>query len=421
MSIRHPLAVFFLMIMAMSFVWSRALLSIAMGFIAIIAILDIEVSPFRIRLLASTKMIRESIRLKPYLWGFALICLLYLFSLLYAGNISEWWKFTHPKLAFILLPLSFALLKSFSRKEVMLIVLCMIFTAVWSSIWVQVAYYSNYELFSKSLGFGGSLPTPSSHIRYSVTIAISMIFCIGFAVENWKLKYNWERVAYILTAVYLFYFLHILSVRSGLVLAYAGIILITFFYLKKLQPWKQVALITMVVAAPVIAYTTLPGFQLKVNYTLYDLGKYQEGDGDNYSDSQRWESWRAGLIIGNEHPVFGIGTGKFRDRLEKYYKENNKPFVWRPQNQWINIFAIFGLLGLIIFCFVIIFPMTFSVFWKTAIFPTVYMMQILLMLVEHSLDSEVGTMLFLVFTLLGLSYHAYLNNEHSTFVSQPSV
>jgi len=414
MSIRHLLAVFILMGIGMSFVWSRALLSIGMGFLAIVAAFDIQVSPFRIKWMLTPKAVYQSIKDKPYMWGFAVFFLLYLVSIIYAGNMSEWWKLTHPKLAFILLPMSFAMLQPFTRKEVMLVIVCLIITAVWSSIWVQVAYYSNYDLFSKSLGFGGSLPTPSSHIRYSVTIAMCIVLCIGFVVENWKLKYNWERLAYGIIAAYLFYFLHVLSVRSGLVLAYTGIILMTIFYMRRIRVWKQIALFGIILLAPFIAYKTLPGFQLKVNYTFFDLNRYVEGQGDDYSDSQRWESWRAGIAIGNEHPLFGIGTGKFRARLDKYYQDENKPYVWRPQNQWINVFAIFGLFGLTVFSFMIIYPMSFRLFWLLPVLPAMYIMQLVLMIVEHPLDSEVGTILFLVLTLLPLSYQAGINEKSTS-------
>ena len=231
-----------------------------------------------------------------------------------------------------------------------------------------------------------------------------MMLCLGFAIENWKVKYTWERWAYGLTAIYLFYFLHILSVRSGIVLAYAGTLILAIFYLRRLKLWKQLVMVTAVLVAPIVAYKTLPGFQMKVNYTLYDLGKFKEGQGDEYSDSQRWQSCRAGLVIGNRHPIFGAGTGKFRSELGDYYKSNLKPYNWRPQNEWINVFAIFGLFGLIVFSFIIIYPMTFSFFWKPPMLPTIYIMQLISMIVEHSLDSEVGTFLFLMITLLGLSY-----------------
>jgi O-antigen ligase len=390
--------------LAMSLVWSRALLSIIPGFLALVAFTDIQINPFRIKWVLTRDALNDSIKSKPYVWVFALFFLLYFVSILYAGNISEWWKLTHLKLHFLILPMCFSLLMPFTRKEYMLIMLCMVITAIWSSIWVQVAYYSQYDLFSKSLGYGGSLPTPINHIRYSVIIALSTVICFAFAADNWKIRYKWERWAYGLAALYQFYFLHVLSVRSGLVLAYAGLLLLILFYMQRMKRWKQLTIIAAILVAPVMAYKSLPGFQLKVNYTLYDLGKFKAGEGEDYSDAERWQSWRAGLILGNRHPVLGTGTGKFRSEMETYYRNELDQESWtRPHNQWINVFVIFGIGGVIVFTFMIIYPMTFSFFWKPPLLAVLYIMQALSMTVEHPLDTTFGTSLFLMTTLLGLS------------------
>ena len=405
MSLRHPIAVVLCMVMAMSLVWSRALLSILPVVLIILTVLEINTKPFRIKWLLTPENIRTLIRYKPFILVFSLYFLLFLLSIIYAGNLSEWWRLTHPKFPFLLIPLAFAMLRPFSRKEYMLVTLCMIVTAVWSTIWVQVAFYSEHYLFSRSLGFGGSLPTPINHIRYSVVIAASMIICLAYAIEGWKIRYAWERWAYGFTAIYLFYFLHVLSVRSGLVIGYAGIFILVLFYLGKLDRWKQIALLGAIIIAPFLAYKFLPGFEQKVNYTLYDLGQFKQDKGAQYSDSERWDSWRAGIIIGNQQPFFGTGTGKFRSELEKYYLEVLKKENWtRPHNQFINVFAEFGLFGLAIFLFTLLYPMTFGLFWRPSLMPALYIMQCVSMLVEHPLDTEFGTVLFLLLTILGLSY-----------------
>lgn len=412
MSLRHPIAVFLMMFLAMSLVWSRALLSIIPGLLLLVTLTDIRVNPFSIKWHVTPGEISSSIKSKPFIWVFALFFLLYLVSIVYAGDLSEWWKLTHIKLHFLLLPFCIALLNPFTLKEYMLIVLCMVLTAVWSSIWVQVAYFSQYDLFSQSLGFGGSLPTPINHIRYSVVIALSMLICFAFAVENWKVKYHWERWVYAITAVYLFYFLHILSVRSGLALGYTGIFILVIFYMRRMSKWGQIAVIGALILAPLIAYKTLPGFELKVRYTLYDLGKFKAGEGSDYSDAERWQSWRAGLVVGNKHPFFGTGVGKFRSEMENYYKTELKQETWtRPHNQWINVFTIFGLFGLAVFTFMILYPMTFALFWKPPLIPTLYIVQLLSMVVEHPLDTTFGTSLFLVVTLIGLSYQDGLREK----------
>jgi O-antigen ligase len=415
MSLRHPIAVFLCMAMAMALLWSKALLGITAVSLAFFASVDIQIHPLRIRWLLTPKAVLASIKSKPYIWVFSLFFLLYLVSVLYAGNISEWWSLTHLKIAFLIIPLSFAMLDPFSKKDYMAVLLSMVIMAVWSSIWVQVSYYQNFYLFNQSLGFGGSLPTPTNHIRYSVIVALSMVICLAFAIEDKRYKYAWERWVYGLLALYLFYFLHVLSVRSGLALGYAGILILCALYFRHLKRWQQFAVVGLLILAPIMAYKTMPGFEQKINYTLYDLGKFNQGEGDEYSDSERWQSWRAGINIGNQHPFFGTGTGKFRSELETYYKtELKKDSYERPHNQYINVFVLFGLFGLTVFLFVLVYPMTFSLFWKQPLIPTLFTMQLLSMMVEHPLDTTVGTSLFLLISLVGLSYVGGEDRSDST-------
>jgi len=420
MSLRHPIAVFFCMAMAVALLWSRALLELSAVGLAVISAVDIQIQPLRIRWLLTPGAVKASIKARPYIWVFTLFFFLYLVSIVYSGNVAEWWSLTHPKIAFLIIPLAFGMLDPFSKKDFMAVVLSMVIMAVWSSVWVQVGYYENFYLFNQSLGFGGSLPTPTNHIRYSVIIALSMVICLSFAIEDKRYRYAWERWVYGILALYLFYFLHILSVRTGLALGYAGILLLVAFYLRHLHRWKQIAIVAMMFVAPVVAYKTMPGFEQKINYTLYDFEKYNQGAGDQYSDSERWQSWHAGIVVGNNHPFFGTGTGHFREEMQSYYTtELKKENFERPHNQFINVFAMFGLFGLTVFLFILIYPMTKGMFWKWALMPTLFIMQILSMFVEHPLDTTVGTSLFLLISLACLSYQSSRIDSEMPIVSNP--
>jgi O-antigen ligase len=349
-------------------------------------------------------VISGTIRYKPFIWVFSLFTLLYVASIVYAGNLQEWWVLTNMSLAFLLFSMSFALFKPFTRRDYMIVTLCMITMAFWSSVWIQIFYFQDRFIFSESLGMGGSLPTPTNHIRYSVIIASSLILCLFYAIENWKVKYAWERWVYGMLSLYFFIFLHILSVRTGLAIAYAGILILVIFYLRKLSLWKKALIVFLVIAAPLVAYKTVRGFEQKINYTIWDFGKFIRGEGNTYSDSERWESWKAGMDVGKKHWFIGTGTGHFRQELEAYYKNVLHKDEWaRPHNQFINVFVCFGIIGLIVFLFILIYPMTFKKFWTVPLVPTLYLMQILSMMVEHPLDTQVGAGLFLLLTMMGLS------------------
>ncbi len=415
MSIRHPVAVFICMAMAVALLWSKALLAISAGALAIIASTDIQIRPFRIRWLLTPTQVMESIRTRPWMWVYALFFLLYLVSGLYPGSLQQWWSLTHVKIVFLILPLSFALLDPFSKRDYMIVVLCMVLMAVWSSVWVQVAYFEDYYLFNRSLGFGAALPAPTNHIRYSIIIAMSMVICLAFAIEDIRYKYKWERWVYGIIAVYLFYFLHLLSVRSGMMLGYLGIITLVMFYFKRINRVKQVLILLLLGVAPFVAYTWLPGFQQKIHYALYDLDRFREDPSVNYSDAGRWRSYKAGLDIGNRYPFLGPGPGRIRHELQTYYQEQYQLETYnRPHNQFVTVFAIFGLFGLALFLFVVLYPMTIASFWKPALIPVLYIMQLLAMMVEHSVDTAVGTSLFLLLTLMGMSYQLHLRNGSPT-------
>jgi O-antigen ligase len=404
MSVRQPLAIFFCMTMAVSLIWSKALFSISMVLFAMLSAVDLQIQPLKIKWILTPAIVRATIRFKPFIWVYALFTCLYLLSIVYAGNLKEWWTLTNMSMAFLLIAMSFAMVKPFTRSHYMMVTLCMVVMAFWSSLRVLFLFYQNHDHFTQSLGMGGSLPTPTDHIRYSMIVACSMMLCLFFALEDWKLKYRWERIGYGFLAVYFFIFLHILSVRSGLAVMYLGLILLGIFYLKRIALWKKLILAVFLLGAPVVAYQVLPGFKQKINYTLWDFKQFMAGNGSTYSDSQRWETLQAGLAIGKKHPLFGAGTGKFRQEMAEYFKEVFHKDIWyRPHNQFINVFAIFGLFGLAVFLFMLIYPMTFRPFWSIPLIPTLYFMQLLSMMVEHPLDTEVGAGLFLLLTIMGLS------------------
>jgi len=404
MTLRQKLAIYICVLLASSMVWSYALVSIGTVMLAIVAAIDIQTKPLNIKWLLRPSVIRATIRYKPFIWVFALFAILYIVSIVYAGNLREWWGLTHRSLAFLLIPMSFAMLKPFNRNQYMLVTLSMVLVAFFTSIWVLLNFYQHHDYYVTEFGKGGVLPTPVTHIRYSMIIASSLILCLFFAIENWKLKYAWERWIYAFLALYFFIFLHIASVRTGLAVAYAGILILLIFYLKRISVGKKFALAAIVIIAPLIAYAALPGFKQKINYTIWDFRQFMKGEGTTYSDSERWESWKVGLEVGKQHLLFGTGTGNFREEVSGYYHHVLQKEKWtRPHNQFINVFVIFGLFGLAVFIFMLIYPMTFKKFWSIALIPTLYLMQILSMMVEHPLDTEIGAGLFLLLTMLGLS------------------
>lgn len=404
-SIRRFLILFFTLAFGISLIWSKALISILPAFILFAVCVDIQVSPFKISWLATPGVIAKSIREKPAFWVFTLLFWIYAVDGLFAGNFHEWWSLTHMKIPFLILPAAFALMPSFSRKEFMIILGALIAMLFWSSIWVQAAYYSEFDLFTKSVGYGSALPSPTNHIRYSILIAISVIICLHFFIEKSRIKFSWEPILYLALALYFFYFIHIFSVRSGIALVYTGLVVYALHYVKRLGIWKIIFISATILVLPYLAYKSFPGFEQKINYMIYDLKMYQKDQTANYSDSERFRSYEAGFDIAKKYPFFGTGSGRFREELKSYYQEHFGLDTYnRPHNQWMTMFVLFGLTGLIIFVFITVFPFKFTWFLNPALGSTLYIMQLTSMTIEHPLDTALGAAMFLFFTMLCMNY-----------------
>ena len=102
-----------------------------------------------------------------------------------------------------------------------------------------------------------------------------------------------------------------------------------------------------------VAYLTLPSLQNKIDYTLYNLYHIRhDSNKKELSDSHRVGTIQAGLAIGNEAPLLGVGIGDIRDKTEVYLQRNYPAVAgsgFTPQSQYVWQYASMGWLGLLLF------------------------------------------------------------------------
>src|SRR5690606_17752557 len=73
--------------------------------------------------------------------------------------------------------------------------------------------------------------------------------------------------------------------------------------------------------------------------------------------------WKNSIELIRLTPVFGLGTGDVQDELIKVYKKNKE--LWRMQffnshNQYIDYWLRYGIVGLTIFAFMLIYVFRYS-------------------------------------------------------------
>ncbi len=151
-----------------------------------------------------------------------------------------------------------------------------------------------------------------------------------------------------------------------------------------------------------INYITHPGIKSRVLKIILGYERYQKtGDPSGNSVMQRYEYLKGAFLLIKQHPVIGVGTGDFEDELFNEYKvmgsKLKDKFIFHPHNQFVSITIMFGIVGLLWFVFALIYPPIKTGFFKDYFFLSFFIMIILSMLSDDTLDTQAGATLFAFF------------------------
>lgn len=136
-------------------------------------------------------------------------------------------------------------------------------------------------------------------------------------------------------------------------------------------------------------------------------------NGNNYSGHSvimRLEYWKTGLDIFINNLFFGVGSGDIQVAFDKQYELNETPlkpeFRLRAHNQFITTAATFGLIGIVIFCCFLFYPIIKTKSYNNFLYLAFFIILLLSMLTEDTLDTQIGITFFAFFNSLFL-----LNNN----------
>lgn len=404
----QDLAVFLSWFVILGMVFSPFLLSVAMIGIGVLAVFSLKgwMPVLHPNLL---KHIRSYLSDKAF-WIISFMFFIVLFSGLMTepGNWPYWGERVRLKVAFLLFPFAFAALPPLSDRAFKGILYGFVGILVFTCFGIGINYLVNFEEINRLMYQGQPMPTPRNHIRFSLLLAYSIIAAYYLYRKNFVLKYAWERWVMLAASVFLFLFLHLLSVRSGLAAFYitAGILILQQAWISK-RYVAGLAMIGLMAAVPLIAYKAIPSFKAKVDYSLYDrwIRKHDPSQ-SQYSDGGRVTSIKLGLEIGNEHPFFGIGAGNLRQEVKVRYAEKLGESVEpkMPHNQFVSVYAGTGLVGLLLFLFAFFFPLFYKKAYRNLMFLSFNIIVLLSFMVENTIENSIGIAFYLFFLLLNLNY-----------------
>ncbi len=311
------------------------------------------------------------------------------------------------KLPFIALPAAFLGISRFDDRQVNGLLYFLLIFITLTGIGISINYLLNYDLINEMLSRGKPMPTPRNHIRYSLLVGVSIVGGLYLIKEKYFFKNPKERQLIIGLTIFLFLYIHLLSVKSGILCLYAalGVLCLRYIYLSK----KYVIgflLIAGLVSLPAIAFVTIPSFQQKLTYMHYDLKKYFAGEGEQYSDAGRLTSLKVGWELFQNAPLFGVGAGNIKKEVrliyEQKYPDYVKPIL--PHDQFLFVMAGSGLFGFFFFLLAVFVPLFYHKNYQHFFFSGLYTIFIIALILEHTLENAEGVGIFSFFILLLLNY-----------------
>jgi O-antigen ligase len=405
---RQDLAFFLLLVFPIALLFSKFVLTLVM--IALIAVAFFEIQPQKSPYVSINPRLISNVKWLFEYRSYAMVLIIFLLTLiggLYSTDLSYWGERVRIRLPYLILPIAFAGIPPLGDKRYFQILAFSFLIVFLTAIGVFINYLLHFEAINDLLSKGQTVPTPINHIRFSLLVAFMIIVGGVLYLEKKEWLVSWEKRFYLISSVFLFLFIHVLSVRSGLAVLYATLFFLILRYIVRKRKYLiGIGAIVLMALLPFIAYQVVPSFKSKIDYTLWDLKMFREGKGASYSDSERWISLSVGWQIAQENPIFGIGVGDLRQRVETIFQEQypkvKKPKM--PHNQLLSVWAASGLVGLIFFLFAFFYPLFYKKSYHHLLFFALHIIIFVSFVMENTIENAIGAALHSMFLLLMINH-----------------
>jgi ABC-type multidrug transport system fused ATPase/permease subunit len=151
-----------------------------------------------------------------------------------------------------------------------------------------------------------------------------------------------------------------------------------------------------------IIYVEKPNLYVRIYKIFWEYNRYQvTQNASGHSVMQRLVFWQTSGKIIKENWVTGVGTGDLDKAFQEEYTKSgtllDKEFRWRSHNQFLAIFATFGVFGLAWFLFSLIFPAARLSKFHDYYYLSFFIIVMLSMLTEDTLETQAGVTVFAFF------------------------
>lgn len=143
--------------------------------------------------------------------------------------------------------------------------------------------------------------------------------------------------------------------RSSWISAIALLIIAMIFYLDFYALYKRILISLVLICCIAAIGMSIPIVNKRIGHMIEMTTPYVKGEEQSEFNSLRYriEAWKASWNMGMNNYVFGVGPGNYLTSVRAYVEENRElaPLtkLLHTHNQFLHIFAVNGLVGLISF------------------------------------------------------------------------
>ena len=263
-----------------------------------------------------------------------------------------------------------------------------------AAVGVSAYALSNYGALVVALGQGRAVPVPLiQHVPFAVLEAFGALIGLHLATDRRGGWAWWGAVCALACVVAL----HLLAVRTGLVLFYIGAAGYGLRWaLGPVRPAVALVAVPTVLLATGALALQVPSVERRVAYARYDLARATGARAGMNSDGGRVLSFRAAAGVIADDPVLGAGAEGIAVAMEREYDRlGHAGLRHGSTNQWLFSWSHAGLLGFLGVCCVLLTPLLEGGWWRRPLVAEWIAMMAAWWMVESPLETDVGPSLAL--------------------------
>lgn len=141
------------------------------------------------------------------------------------------------------------------------------------------------------------------------------------------------------------------------------------------------------------------GLMPRLHSLRFELNYAQNPNG--HSLLQRFEYWKAGLVLAKSNWLFGVGSGDVQDEFNLHYDQSNSPLTEenrrRAHNQFLTFWISYGIIGFFMFLVLLVRFVQFNLQQKSILGLLFISIAIASFFMEDTLETQTGVTFFALF------------------------